>query len=132
MDAGRELDKLVAEKLMGWTEIEEDEPDPAKRNSWNSSYIGIAPSSEIFWSITCYSTEIEAAWLVVEKLRATYMFQCFTVEETVWEVSFWLPTQSNIRHNCCHSRKPAHDPQRQSQSHLRLPHQSCLRLRSRA
>lgn len=56
MDAGRELDALIAEKVMGWTwkEVEGEQylypPRPGDVN------------------IPHYSTDIAAAWQVVEKL----------------------------------------------------------------
>jgi hypothetical protein len=63
MEAGPELDALVAEKVMGWSVC--DTADGGKA--------GIAPRQ------TCsavrvppYSTDISAAWQVVERLCTTY------------------------------------------------------------
>lgn len=57
----RELDVLIAEKVMGWTEIEPDDRD---------AFIGIEPrEGACFWAVPYYSTDIAAAWQVVDKLK---------------------------------------------------------------
>lgn len=72
LKAGRELDALIAEKVMGWQEVRvgvgddgieglmgvPDSPDP-----WRSAY----------W-VPAYSIDIAHAWQVVEKLRADCVF----------------------------------------------------------
>ena len=72
MKAGRELDALIAEKVMGWAATHEDElyiwfndgvPGPPKRFCSDIDYYRENP---FFWSP---STQIADAWLVVEKLR---------------------------------------------------------------
>jgi hypothetical protein len=54
--AGRELDALVAERVMGWVQ---EEPQPHPVNSF-AIYFGGPPP---------YSTDIAAAWQVVERMR---------------------------------------------------------------
>lgn len=62
LEAGRELDALVAEKVMGWTVALEDRgPCRVWRPHENSA--------ERSQPIPPYSTSIEAAWEVVEKMR---------------------------------------------------------------
>lgn len=61
MKAGRELDALVAEKVMGLMMIDGKEKYPCDSSS--KGYILTDPEP--------YSTDIAAAWLVVEKLRDT-------------------------------------------------------------
>jgi len=83
LEPGRELDALVAEKVMGWTEVEcfgvinnrvKNPPTPGceviiarGRNRGRSLRI-----------IPCYSTDISAAWEVVEKLKETYGVEVYT------------------------------------------------------
>ena len=61
MEAGRELDALIAEKVMGWN-LFAGEPGYGRRpNKFMSLILDPIPH---------YSTNIEAAWLVVEKIHA--------------------------------------------------------------
>jgi hypothetical protein len=64
MEAGRELDRLVAEKVMGWTDLWEGE-----------GYVMAYPPNEQAMGIDGerapvppYSTDIAAAWQVVERM----------------------------------------------------------------
>lgn len=60
MNAGRELDALVAEQVMGrgsqW-EVQQQADGTFK------------PTGNVWWECPEYSTEIEDAWQVVERLR---------------------------------------------------------------
>ena len=78
LEAGRELDALVAEKVMGWTWGEYSPPveGPSKilrpPESWAPSP-DRAPGSEVscpgwHFRVPQYSTDIAAAWEVVEKM----------------------------------------------------------------
>lgn len=75
MIAGRELDALVAERVMGWTLT--TPVDPAcdfavgtKRDGTDARRnFGRGPDGKEV-SFPLYSTDIAAAWQVVEKLRA--------------------------------------------------------------
>jgi hypothetical protein len=96
MEAGRELDTIVAERVMGWINCGQ------LGNEWGGQWGGCPP----YWSqygdrcllIPSYSTDIAAAWLVVEKLRteglhlqmndtlSAYRARFFTVASTVkWD-----------------------------------------------
>lgn len=74
MKPGRELDARIAEKLMGWTEIKKsplgyamgDEYSGISPNEQASPYTGFKPRM----NIPRYSTEIAAAWLVIEMLTS--------------------------------------------------------------
>jgi hypothetical protein len=67
LEAGPELDALIAEKVMGWTGVEKSNnvgwelqgypPNPKKLHRAGGAHL-----------VPDYSTEIPAAWLVVEKL----------------------------------------------------------------
>jgi hypothetical protein len=75
LDAGRELDALVAERVMGWTHVG---PHP-----WGKPH-GVPPEGRVYnerfgeasrpvglVEVPAYSTDIAAAWQVVEKIRNT-------------------------------------------------------------
>jgi hypothetical protein len=72
MEAGRELDALVAEKVMGWHR--EDVPQPGR--SWYGGIVPNQPPPQVWvdpdgeqWDKPWpWSTEIAASWAVVEKL----------------------------------------------------------------
>lgn len=67
MKPGRELDALIAEKVMGWIRI--DLPNPIRDLTW----IWDRKEGCLYWeSQECppYSTSIEAAWEIVEHMNA--------------------------------------------------------------
>lgn len=61
MEAGREMDALIAEKVIGWTRKYVSEHDT---QVWDS------PNESVYLenAIPHYSTDISAAWEVVEKM----------------------------------------------------------------
>jgi len=61
MQAGRELDALVAEKVMGWKWLERDEFNEYRHLTPNGQKIQVA--------VPRYSTDIAAAWQIVEKIK---------------------------------------------------------------
>jgi hypothetical protein len=74
MEAGREMDALVAEKVMGWTFCDYSMPgtpweftDPPEERI--SIGVGLEPGTRRRNRIPNYSTSISAAWEVVEKFR---------------------------------------------------------------
>jgi hypothetical protein len=75
LDAGPELDALVAEKVMGWTKEPSANPFPGPKSlPWNwvaphSTWGPGTPGKCYPTSVPKYSTDIAAAWEVVEKLR---------------------------------------------------------------
>lgn len=62
MEAGREMDALVAEKVMGWEKVHNN---PVV---WGDSWYGI--DGDALMRLPHYSTDIAAAWQVVEKVIA--------------------------------------------------------------
>lgn len=64
LTAGRELDALVAEKVMGWAPRDAGAGD-------RLIYVGAWAHCE---SLPHYSTDIAAAWQVVEKLAADGLY----------------------------------------------------------
>lgn len=81
MKPSRELDALVAEKVMGWYYIDHPYPEnlwvePGKRTTFFPPHFKWSMEEEkkmpgISNGISCpdYSTDIQAAWQVVEKLK---------------------------------------------------------------
>ncbi|OMD34799.1 BC1872 family protein [Paenibacillus odorifer] len=71
MKPGREMDALIAEKVLGWTDIRR--VNPAVIHSFsadgNHANFGFSPVLYKHVPFPLYSTDISAAWEVVEKLR---------------------------------------------------------------
>ena len=64
MNPGRELDALVAEKVMGWTDVQVVNDPP-----FNTTMGRTVIHGELYrFNVPNYSTNIEAAWEVVEKV----------------------------------------------------------------
>lgn len=82
MKAGRELDALVAEKVMGWCWIENDVGQESLQPPIEE-YAYLSRNHPVFWAddkgyteiMPKYSTNIADAWQVVEKLRETHWIQ---------------------------------------------------------
>ena len=87
--AGRELDALVAEKVMGW-KVDNEHP-------YTTYYDGIdfmgsnCEDDQAYWSP---STDIAAAWQVVEKMRERGYDTCVSNGErpppNVWEAEIYV------------------------------------------
>ena len=94
MEAGRELDALIAEKVMGLT------LGPAPMSA-NFEITCVKLGDHEWRNISYYSTEIGAAWEVVEKLRgAGWTFHVDDVgfndaTEGEWRVMFTEATTGN-------------------------------------
>lgn len=74
MKAGRELDALVADKIMGLKVY----------GQFHENDRGVRIH------VPRYSTNIEDAWKVVEKMENTHRFSLHrTVKENGWQVIFW-------------------------------------------
>lgn len=68
LKAGRDLDALIAEKVMGWTRI------PKERETlWQSPTAGSWPVT--LARIPKYSTDIAAAWKVVNALGGHFILR---------------------------------------------------------
>lgn len=64
--AGRELDAMIAERVMGWTAVEHEHRG-ARGEAW-FVLSGVVPLAEVRAQVPGYSSDIAAAFLVVEKL----------------------------------------------------------------
>lgn len=73
LPAGRELDALVAEKVMGWIEVQKQPIANALGQHVMDDYVG-KPSPGPVVMVPRYSTMISEAWKVADKLRATAQF----------------------------------------------------------
>jgi hypothetical protein len=77
----REIDAAVAEHVMGWTECDPaamwglwEHGDPGMWEADPGNGMGIPPGARRPEPCPRYSTDIAAAWLVVEKMRAEGFF----------------------------------------------------------
>jgi hypothetical protein len=68
MPAGRELDRLIAEKVFGWRNLEWHKANHDRRFYSPEGWYGEGPDDKCFLAER-YSTDIRDAWQVVEKLR---------------------------------------------------------------
>lgn len=93
MKAGRELDALMAEYVMGWNWGDtgkglEGLMPPDKHSTFILTLT--FDSSGLWGGMPHYSTNIADAWKVVEKMENTHRFSLHrTVKENGWQVIFW-------------------------------------------
>lgn len=82
MKPGRELDALVAEKVMGWQIFGDEGVHPRHKDLFDKT-----PHWSMLREYPCYSEKIAAAWEVVGKIN-----DCLHLKEHgvkgVWEVFF--------------------------------------------
>ena len=75
LPAGRELDALVAEKVMGWLEVTKKPIANAFGQTVMEDYVGKpAPGAPQPVLVPRFSTMIQEAWKVADKLRADAQF----------------------------------------------------------
>lgn len=89
LPAGRELDALVATKVMGWSWDEYSAQD-ANGSKYHRCQPACSWDKDRLWFLPHYSTSIEAAWTVVQKLlpRIITLRWC-----DGWEVNEYLPDE---------------------------------------
>jgi hypothetical protein len=63
MPAGREMDALIAKNIFEWTIVK------TKRNNWFELQSGLWKPDDGATDFPHYSTDIAAAWQVIEKMR---------------------------------------------------------------
>lgn len=84
LKAGRELDALIAEKVMGWALVSNQKANKA-------GWWGLAPGSSLM-PLPYYSLSISDAWEVVEKLEekgiTMDMGQVWNGGEWMWAIQF--------------------------------------------
>lgn len=78
MPAGREMDALVAEKVMGW-----------HRLSFSKCWISGASKKERRIELWSPSTDISGAWEVVEKMRE---------KGFIWSINYRNPVMSDLKY----------------------------------
>jgi len=84
MPAGREINVLIAEKVMGW---EKDR----KYDRWIQD-----DGSTVFTGELVFSEDIAAAWMAVEKLMSRFRFELSDYTDAErgkhWRGYFWKPS----------------------------------------
>lgn len=80
MKPGRELDALVAEKVMGWRWFTDE---------FNPRPVLVPPGMPRQSALPSFSTDIAAAWEVVERLRGMEPELSWNDEARCWIVGFW-------------------------------------------
>lgn len=90
----RELDREVAEKVLGWTGLHYEEAKSSDRSFSPAGWYGQGPNREVYLG-RHYSSRIEDAWKVVEAMRdkklwdgITIVFNSlggYTVHTTAWD-----------------------------------------------
>ncbi|WP_199614694.1 BC1872 family protein [Paenibacillus alkalitolerans] len=88
MKPGRELNTLIAEKVMGWKiQSYDDLPDVTPEPDWVSENVVFCSMSE--WEP---STDISAAWEVLEKSRKSGEVSMWTDKNGKWacEIGYWI------------------------------------------
>lgn len=76
----RELDARIAEHVMGWTDV---------RLAFD--WMGTAPGKNWREVVPPYSTDISAAWLVVQKLGARGFMMHKSIVGNYWRARFDVP-----------------------------------------
>lgn len=97
MKPGRELDALIAEKVMGYKRI--DFKDLKHLENEDSPHIWVDPDGFKHGCSPPFSTSIEAAWEVVEKLQSNggFVFEFKSSEKFVQAVfNHLLPTPETL------------------------------------
>ena len=75
LPAGRELDALVAEKVMGWTGVAKQPIANAMGQRVMDDFVGLpVPGAPQPVLVPRYSTMIQEAWKVADKLRGETQF----------------------------------------------------------
>ena len=104
MKPSSELDLLIAEKVMGLTVMPGSEEGKTV-----GDYIGPLYFSNNRWKpLDHYSTDISAAWEVVEKMKEDYMVRLQTNILGDWECYFTAPMESETIHYAGISKSAPH------------------------
>jgi hypothetical protein len=83
LQAGPDLDRLVAERVMNWK--------PPEPSGERIAYDGGPPLDERSpYRIKPYSTDIAAAWEVLERLYHLADFMRLERDKTEWSCTWWL------------------------------------------
>lgn len=100
LQPGRELDALVAEKVMGWPPIGEGEPYRLHQHRGGVIANGIPQrfNSGVIPLTWQPSTDIAAAWQVVEAMRPEYGFWIDGDDGYIVEFQHGMPGMTDYRH----------------------------------
>lgn len=79
MNPGRELDLLIAEKIMGWRKVPEHEPPRSGWRNQSGYWVSDEGKPGDAW-IPRYSTNLRLAWEVVEKMGTFFPDLSFSLE----------------------------------------------------
>lgn len=88
MEPGRDLDALIAEKVMGYSVFKNH------KGGWSlgpADYYDVHGSLELFNPLPSYSGDIAAAWEVIEKVQASTEASSFSLRqdhEGLWRCDF--------------------------------------------
>jgi len=75
MPTGRDLDAIVAEKVMGWTDVKKQSIANAMGQAVMTDYVGLpVPGAPQPVLVPRYSTMIQEAWKVADRLRGETQF----------------------------------------------------------
>ena len=89
-EVGREMDALVAEKVMGWKRGDwlKKWPDGSKQEHFD---VWIAPELKLLHDTPMFSTNITAAWEVVEQFIPFVELECNEFDSGFgWICKLWL------------------------------------------
>jgi hypothetical protein len=106
--AGRELDALIAEKVMGWTGFwKRGEPSMM-------AYPPVEQAAGIDgerWPVPNYSTNIAAAWLVVEKMSHVAGVPKWGFDDQLERARIWTMTSAEAALTICRAALIALTPE---------------------
>lgn len=109
----RELDALVAEKVMGLARIETLNSD----GTWNAPLWAL-PTGGVMRELPRYSTDIAAAWEVVNRVRNTVGWNFAVIEDSAYEIGWWVAGWFDFREGPYEHEKSARGES--------APHAICL------
>lgn len=87
MEPGRELDALIAEKVMGWRMLPDNEHFKTSQ--------GWGPEGQSLAHCPRYSTDIAAAWEVVSKIKKAHWNFVLTCHHGEWTVKLNHQTEGD-------------------------------------
>jgi hypothetical protein len=97
----RELDVLVAEKVMGWTHVARSPMDGALLGTMP---IYLASASN---EVPHYSTDMAAAWAIVELGRGSFWNDLFELSANEGEEGTWHLDTNGDNDGCCMTAETA-------------------------
>lgn len=102
LDPGRELDALIAEKVMDWKEVRfigqsfSLKPDNLEGRPPDYEKYEQAVIRKCLVPIPNYSTDIAAAWLIIEEFKKREAAYCIEQHPCAEEPTVWILTDKNM------------------------------------